>query len=231
MNTTDRSVPAAADVDQTHDRATPAADVETTLEQDIQKLATLAEAGPVTFGQLVDTLGDRASTSLLVILALAFLVVPVPGVSTASSVVFFLLAFTSLTGRRPWLPAFVRRRAISQPYAQRMFASAGRIARWLGRYVKPRLTFLVHGVFRWLAGLSMALAIIAFALPIPIPFNNSPPALCILLLGLGLLNRDGLMLLLGHLANLILWVLLLMAGTFLYDLVRRALEWLGVFGG
>lgn len=204
---------------------------ETTLTDDIQKLAALAEAGPVSFGQLIDTLGDRASTSLLVILALAFLVVPVPGVSTVSSVVFFLLAFTSVTGRRPWLPGFVRRRTISQPWAVRMFASAGRLVTWLGRYVKPRATFLAHGPLRWLAGLSLALAIVAFALPIPIPFNNSPPAFCILLLGLGLLNRDGVILLLGHAATLILWLLLLLAGTFLYDLIGRALEWFGWSGG
>lgn len=198
---------------------------EHTLESDIRKLMALAEVGPVSFGQLVDTLQERAGVSLLVILSFAFLVVPVPGVSTAASVVFLLLAMTTLLGRRTYLPEFATRRMIPQRYAIRMFSAAAWGTGWAGRHVRPRWTVLVRGGFRWLVGVSLLAAIVAFALPIPIPFNNSPPAFCMLLLGLGLWARDGVMVLLGHLSNLILWVILVMAGQFLFDLGRQAAAW------
>lgn len=195
-----------------------------TLSHDLDALRALADQGPLTFGQLVDALHDRAGISLLVILSFAFMLVPVPGVSTAASVVFFALAFTAVFATRPYLPGWVRRRSISQPNAQKMLAVSQRAWDKVSWIVRPRLQFLTGFPLRYLAGLSLFAAIVAFALPIPIPFNNSPPAFCILLLALGLLGRDGLLMLAGHLATLIMWIALFLAGDFLYDLIRSILH-------
>lgn len=195
-----------------------------TLGDDLRSLEQLAEQGPVTFGQLVDALHDRAGTSLLVILSFAFMLVPVPGVSTAASLLFFALTFTAILGTRPYLPEFARRRTISQPNAKRMIAVASKGWSRMEKLVKPRFTLLSVGPFRWLAGLSLFTAIVAFALPIPIPFNNTPPAFCMLLLGLGLLGRDGIMLLLGHLCNAVMWIILVLAGDFLVILIQKLID-------
>ena len=189
-----------------------------TLSDDLAELLKLAGQGPLTFGNLLDALHDRAGTSLLVILAFAFMLVPVPGVSTAASVVFFALAFTAVFATKPYLPGWVRKRSISQPNAQKMLAVSQRAWNKIARLVKPRLQFLVAVPLRYVAGVSLFAAIVAFALPIPIPFNNSPPSFCILLLALGLLARDGLLLLLGHLCTVVMWVLLFLAGGFAHDL-------------
>lgn len=200
---------------------------ERTLADDLEQLQQLASADSISFGQLVDALGHRAGTSLLVILSFAFVLVPVPGVSTAASVVFLALAVTAVLGTRVYLPGFARRRSISQANAQRMLSVASRGWGKVGKWVRPRLTFLTYGPFRWLAGVSLLTAIVAFALPIPIPFNNSPPAFCMLLLGLGLLARDGLVLLLGHVSNAVMWVILFIAGDLVFVSVWKGLEKLG----
>lgn len=203
------------------------ADSNHTLGDDIKTLATLAERSPLTIAQLTDSLRGRAAESILVILSFGFLLVPIPGVSTVSSILFLALAVSAVFGLPIWLPGWIRKREIAQPTAKSIVATAGRSWVRIGKLVRPRLTFLVSGPFRWLAGFSLLLAIAAFALPIPIPFNNSPPAFCILLLSLGLLGRDGLLTLLGHLATLVLWLALFLAGNFLWELARKVFERFG----
>ncbi|HUG13334.1 MAG TPA: exopolysaccharide biosynthesis protein [Opitutaceae bacterium] len=198
-----------------------------TLGDDIKTLAALAEQGPLTFVQLTSSLKGRAAESILVILSFAFLLIPIPGVSTVSSIVFVALTVSAVFGLPIWLPGSVRSRQISQPTAKSIIATADRNWARIARLVRPRMTFLVSGPFRWLAGFSLLLAIFAFALPIPIPFNNSPPAFCILLLSIGLLGRDGLLTLFGHLATIILWIALFMAGNFLWELAQKVFEKLG----
>jgi hypothetical protein len=204
--------------------ASPALGSHLTLAEDLQALRALADRGPITFGDLVDSLQDRAGTSLLVILAFAFMLVPVPGVSTAASVVFFALAYTAVFATKPYLPGWVRKRSISQANAVKMLSVAAKGWTKISKLVKPRLGFLVSYPMRLLAGVSLFFAIVAFALPIPIPFNNSPPSFCILLLALGLLGRDGLLMLLGHVANLVMWLVLFLAGNFLWDLLGQVWE-------
>lgn len=195
-----------------------------TLDDDLTELLSLAARGPVTFGQMVDALHERAAISLLVILSFAFMLVPVPGVSTASSVIFVLLGVSAVFGFRLYLPGWLRRRAISQEWAVKMLTSSSRLWGRVSKLVKPRLTFLAAVPLRWLAGVSLLAGIVAFALPIPIPFNNSPPAFCMLLLALGLLGRDGLILILGHLATWTLWVILFVFGDFIWTIVQRVVE-------
>lgn len=197
------------------------------LADDLAKLSRLAEQGPVTFGQLVDELGDRAGVGLLVILSFVFLLVPVPGVSTAASVLFLGLGSTAVLGTKLYLPKWIRRRGMSQPTAQKALRFATKGWAKAERAVRPRLEFLTVGPFRWLAGASLLFAIVAFALPIPIPFNNSPPAFCMLLISLGLLGRDGLMILFGHLATVAMWLALYLAGNVLWQSIYSLL---GKFG-
>ena len=198
-----------------------------TLGDDLAQLERLAQLGSVSFGEMVDALQSRASTSLLVILSFAFVFVPIPGVSTASSVLFFALAATSVLGTNLYLPNWIRRRSMSQANTQRALKIARRGWTRAERIVKTRLAFLTYGPFRWLVGLSLFTSIVAFALPIPIPFNNSPPAFCILLLSLGLLGRDGVLILFGHIANLVMWAVMFMAGNFMVNLLQRITDKLG----
>jgi hypothetical protein len=191
------------------------------LSDDIAALTELAEKGPITFGQLVDALEERAAISLLVILSMAFLLIPVPGLSTVASVLFVLLGLSAVVGTRLWLPGWVRRREIAQPLALKMLGTASRAWARVSKLTRPRWVVLTALPLRWLAGLTLLAGIVAFALPIPIPFNNSPPALCMLLIALGLLARDGVMVMLGHVATIVLWAVLFLAGNFLWEMLDK----------
>lgn len=199
----------------------PTTSPERTLSDDIDDLIVLAEKGPISFGHIVDALHERAATSLLVILSMAFLLIPIPGLSTVASVLFFLLGASAVLHTKLHLPGWVRRREIAKPLALKMLFTARATWAKLSKLTRPRMRVLTALPLRWLAGLTLFAAIVAFALPIPIPFNNSPPAFCMLLIALGLLARDGLMVLLGHIATLILWLILFLAGNFLWEMLDK----------
>jgi hypothetical protein len=67
------------------------------------------------------------------------------------------------------------------------------------RYLKPRLTGLLSPVSERIIGaVCLLLAVILF---LPIPFGNIPPALAISAFALGILERDGLAVLVGWLTG------------------------------
>lgn len=79
------------------------------------------------------------------------------------------------------------------------------------RIVKPRMRFLR----RWrgmmnLIGVSIASSGLILSLPLPIPLSNVVPAWAALFLATGMMERDGLLVLIGHVLSLASWALLLM---------------------
>lgn len=111
----------------------------------------------------------------------------------------FLLAI----GREVWIPKFIAEKVISYKrlsyVIERLLRASGRMERWF----HPRMFFFatngkmmrVHGSFVMLMGLTAAI-------PLPLPFNNLVAALPILLLGLSLLERDGILVIVFYLASI-----------------------------
>ena len=117
-----------------------------------------------------------------------------------------LLVGISRVFRRPlWLPAKLRARAL--PAARLRPALDGGLhwVRRLEKISKPyRLRGMVEGM---LAGLFNNLAFILAALLLMapfgfVPFSNTLPGLALLLYAIGMIQRDGTAILLGHLANI-----------------------------
>src|SRR4029077_17854589 len=79
-----------------------------------------------------------------------------------------------------------------------LLTGAMKMARQLEKFVRPRLAFLHAGpgMLR-LIGLGIVIAGLGLMLPLPIPFSNSIPALAVVLLAIGMLEKDGLCVLLG----------------------------------
>lgn len=111
----------------------------------------------------------------------------------------FLAVQLLLVRPRPWLPAFLRDRSI--PRRQLAAAIAG-ILPWLERVerlIRPRMMWLSTPVAERAIGLlALILAVVLF---LPIPFGNMLPGLALALLALGLLERDGLLVLAGMVAG------------------------------
>ena len=72
------------------------------------------------------------------------------------------------------------------------------------RLIRPRALALTGGrVANFVNGLVIALAALVLMVPLPlVPFTNTIPALGVLLLAIGMVERDGIVIVLGYLATI-----------------------------
>ncbi len=174
---------------------------------------------PITLAQLVAVLEDRGHAVAIILLVAPFVIIPIPGLSTIVGLAVIALSMGILLNRKPWLPGFLGKRHITPEGLHRIVGGTTRVLSKVEKLVKPRMEWLTGKSWHWLIGISLIFATIALALPIPIPGNNIPPAIGILLLALGLLERDGLFVLIGHLYTLVLWILLLVVAVIFWEAI------------
>lgn len=167
-------------------------------------LAALTRPGAperTSLAAIMQALGDRAVLPLIVLFALPNMVPMPPGTSTVLGIplVFFSLQWS--LGRRPWLPAFVGRWSVPTHI---LASLVDRASGWLdrnGRWLRPRLTLFASR--RWTPFAGWLCALLAFILALPIPLGNILPALAIVVLTLGMMQRDGVWVLGGLIATMV----------------------------
>ncbi len=146
-----------------------------------------------TVGSALAVLGERGFGALIVLLALpAALPIPAVGYAVPFGFGIACLGLELSWGRKePWLPRRVLSlrlpRADPDSRAIRFFAW---LERWVGEH-GPR----IRGMYRLIAGL--VLASMGILMMIPIPGTNTLPGASAFVIGLGLLYRDGRLVLAG----------------------------------
>jgi hypothetical protein len=151
---------------------------------------------------------------------LAILAVPVPGLGGPFGLGVAFLGAQLLVGRaHPWLPGLLRRRSISQRTRRWLGAKLARATGWMERLIKPRWSFFFRKGVWWMCGLGLLVQGVGLALPLPIPGSNMVFIAPIVVYALGLLEDDGLLVALGHVATLANVALVIL----LWDAVARAL--------
>ena len=177
------------------------------LSADLEALHARVKGRSLTLEELKRTLKGRGASVLLVLLALPFCFVAIPGLSTPFGIAICLIGACLVQGREPWLPRFVMRQRLSAARSSQLLSGSIRIAHHLEKFVRPRLALLHTGpTMLRLIGLGIVVAGIGLMLPLPIPFSNSIPAWAVVFLAVGLMERDGLCILLGHLTVLGSWI-------------------------
>jgi hypothetical protein len=169
----------------------------------------------LTIAELKQALKERGSAMLLVLLALPFCFIAIPGLSMPFGIAICLIGACLVIGREPWLPSFIMRWRLSTTRLAQLLSGAIKMARQLEKYVRPRLAFL-HSVpgMRQLIGVGIIIAGLALMLPLPIPFTNTIPAWAIVFLAIGMMEKDGLFVLLGHLTAIVTWIFIGLTSAF-----------------
>ncbi|WP_245593357.1 exopolysaccharide biosynthesis protein [Azospirillum halopraeferens] len=146
--------------------------------------------GRVSIGNLIDALGDRSVGTILLALSLPT-VAPVPlGVSVLFNLPVLLFSIALLFGSRgAMLPDWLLRRSVERATAARMIDAVLPRLRWIERMLRPRRPALaaIDGEV-WFGALVFLLALIAF---VPVPLMGWLPGFALVLLALGLIERDG----------------------------------------
>lgn len=176
------------------------------LSTDLNNVLRKGEAGAFSMREIVSSVGERGYGLLLIILALpSAMPMPAPGMAVPFGIALFLIALQILGGRAtPWLPEWVLRQKISSEAGKKMVAFAARLMGRIELWVRPRQEWLFGRGRQWVPGcLVLAMAILMM---IPIPLTNTAPAAVVLLIGIGMVERDGILFggaaLLGFLAAL-----------------------------
>ncbi len=153
----------------------------------------------VTLGELIDRLAQRGFGVVMIVLALPtmFPLLP-PGSAAAIGLVYILLSVQMLIGLdKPWLPQRARRVRLSARVVTALRQRGVPFLRRIERWSRPRPLLLDDRIIT--RAVALAVLVLGTILFFPLPFLNTVPALAVLILGIGLLNRDAVFLLIGSL--------------------------------
>lgn len=149
--------------------------------------------GDFTLGEIFEHLAGRGHAALMVVMALLTFL-PVISVVTGPILVFVGLRFSF--GKRPWLPKWLLERTVQRSTIASIANTCEKIEKRTARILRPRAVGLVRNP--WLhSALGVVVAICGALLPLPIPFTNIPLAVPVIVIGLSLLEDDGLYAVLG----------------------------------
>ncbi|MDP9196144.1 MAG: exopolysaccharide biosynthesis protein [Pseudomonadota bacterium] len=190
-------------------------------------LRLVAEEGSprLTINDLIAGLGDRAFGLMILLFALPNCVPAPPGIGSLLGLPIFLFSIQLMRGKhRPWLPRAIGGRSFSRSDIRRVIVRAAPVTRWFEAICKPRLRFMTEGVILRLVGFLIFL--LSALIILPFPGTNWLPGVTIAILSIGLIERDGLIVLGSSLAGLAAFWL---SGTFFYVGLKWALGKLGEF--
>lgn len=181
-------------------------DTDVALSVALKRTVTEIRNEQVTLQQLLGLIGEQGLLVFCTILTIPFLLpVSIPGVSTVFGLVIIFIGISVTLNRALWLPERLLHHQLDSahllPVLEKGIHFFGRLERWMG----VRLRHLTEGeLVNRLNGLALTSGGVLLLFPLSfIPFSNTLPALSILLLALGMLQRDGIFIVLGYLMLLL----------------------------
>jgi hypothetical protein len=187
------------------ERSAPSADsAPKGLSRQMLSILEKAQGKDITLGSILATFSRSSHAALVVFLSFPLcLPVGIPVLTATLGLIVGLIGFLLAIGREIWLPKSIAAKVV--PYKnlsyviERLLRASKRMERWF----HPRMLLFatnskmmrVHGFFILILGL-----IASF--PIPLPLNNMVAGFPALLLGLSLLERDGLLVIISYLASI-----------------------------
>ncbi|MDK1376854.1 MULTISPECIES: exopolysaccharide biosynthesis protein [unclassified Sinorhizobium] len=177
-------------------------DTERNLSDTLNDMIASIRGNTITLRELMIGIGEQGFLLLCALLTLPFLIpVSIPGVSTVFGAAIILISMAITLNRLPWLPQRILDRQIETEKLVPTLQKGAALVSKLDRFVRPRLRFLTQGAFmNRFNGLMIMAGGVLLMFPLGlIPLSNTLPGIAILLLSLGIIQRDGLMVAAGYL--------------------------------
>ena len=179
-------------------------------------------AASVTVGELVDRSAEAGFGFLVGVLTL--IAIPFFGLSTPFGLAIALVGAQLAIGMpRPWLPKRARRRELSMAMLDRVLGILQRRTKFLARSTRRRWERIL---MPRLVGLGIVLLGLGLALPLPVPGSNMIFLIPLFVYAVGLLERDGVWVMLGHLGTLVDMTLLVVFGATVLLALEKAWHWI-----
>jgi hypothetical protein len=163
----------------------------------LARLAAEDNGDSITIGKIVDALYDRSFGVVIILFALPNTIFPVAWVLGTP---ILLLAIQMAFGQqRPWLPEFMRRQSFSRETFAKIVSYVVHYLSKIEAYLKPRWEFLTTNRMERVIGIYMT--IVTIILLVPVPFGNALPSFGLAIMAAGLLEKDGLAIVVGALVG------------------------------
>ncbi|TNC81384.1 MAG: ABC transporter permease [Oleiphilus sp.] len=154
----------------------------------LRSLAERSDHANVSLRTLTEGLGDRSFGMLLILIAV-FNVLPL--ISIISGLLVIALGAQMALGlRQARLPRFILDRQLPPDKVKSALLSVAPRVRKIERYIRPRWHFTEAPIVDRINGI--VLALLGCIIAIPLPLTNLAPAAIVIMMGMGLLERDGL---------------------------------------
>ena len=165
--------------------------------------AVRGESEKVSVRDIIDALDSRSFGLAVLLFALPSVVPMPPGVPTVVGIILLIVSIQMAFGREElWLPGILSKREFDRKSLVGAFEGLAPKLAVIEKVMKPRLLFMTGRVGSIFIGIVVLVMAIVLILPLP-PGGNFPPALACAVLGLGLAQRDGALVLIGLVASVV----------------------------
>ncbi|SFI21172.1 exopolysaccharide biosynthesis protein [Nitrosomonas sp. Nm34] len=171
---------------------------ERTTSELLQLIVIQNRSEKMSVGDIKNSLRERGFGILLALAVLPIcLPVPVPpGYTTFFSIPLFIFSVQMMWGvKSPWLPGWINKKEISKRSLERLIEKVTPWLRKIESYLHARITYI--SVHAWERIIGIFAFIFTIPIALPIPLINVLPSWGILIMSLGLLNKDGLTIIVG----------------------------------
>jgi hypothetical protein len=166
-----------------------------------------AEQSKARLGDLIDRLDERAFGLMLLLLALPCSIPFIYILPQIVALPMLALAGQMAAGRHhPWLPASLHEREFSPSAFQKVVVRSEKYLGWIERFARPRLKAVTGNLGARIVG--ALLLVPAASILVPLPSTNTVPGIGVAITSLGLIERDGILVIFGLLIGFV-WVGLL----------------------
>lgn len=171
------------------------------LSDSLRELIEGIRGNTVTLRELMDAIGEQGLLLVCALASLPFLIpVSIPGVSTVFGAAIILVSIAVFLNRMPWMPKRILDRQLETSKLLPALQKGVNIVARIDGYVKPRLLGMTSTLaVNRMNALAITLGGVLLMFPLGlVPFSNTLPAIAILLTALGMIQRDGLVILGGY---------------------------------
>jgi hypothetical protein len=187
------------------------------LEDTLYLLGTISQKGSVPLERIFKVLSGKGRYFVIFILSLPFCVpIQIPGLSTPFGILISLIGLRILIDKDALFPQKLLNKKISSKVLKNISKKGLWIVKKLKKFIHPRMDVFCHSAFsKYINGVLIVLLGLILALPLPIPFSNLLAAWSLFGVCVGLLEDDGLFVVIGYILTLVTIAFLFLTGLFI----------------
>ncbi len=164
------------------------------------ELSSLGHGEEITLVQMLEYMSGRAFGMVMVFLSTLSIIPNLFGHTIITGVLLIILGFQMAFGfARVHLPKKILKMSFSRAGIKKVMDVAAPKIAFIEKLLKPRLIFITGTVGKRIIGIIVIP--LSLLVLIPFPFSNIIPSFSILILSLGLIEKDGAVVLIGMLIS------------------------------